>query len=128
MQTNDTLFLGDEDFAKSENEELIKASFKAKPVETLSQETPLIFNDGKMIKDVRNIIFIQKRQGSRIELVEPKSSSYRQDFLVQRARGAYLSTICQPEAAFDLSVAAQHQNPSTEDIEHVKGKGTQLFT
>ncbi|KAI0996915.1 hypothetical protein K3495_g11268 [Podosphaera aphanis] len=119
MQTDDTLFLGDEEFAKSENEELIKASFKAKPVETLSQETPLIFNGGKLIKDVRNIIFIQKGQGSRIELVDPKSSSYRQDFLVQRARGAYLSTICQPEAAFDLSVAAQHQNPSAENIDQL---------
>jgi hypothetical protein len=34
----------------------------------------------------------------------------------QRARGAYVASICQPEAAFDLSVAAQHQEPVQADV------------
>jgi hypothetical protein len=34
----------------------------------------------------------------------------------QRARGAYIASTCQPEASFDLSVAAQAQQPSDEDI------------
>jgi len=34
----------------------------------------------------------------------------------QRARGAYIATICQPEASFDLSIAAQHQNPLEADV------------
>jgi hypothetical protein len=34
----------------------------------------------------------------------------------QRARGAYIATICQPEAAFDLSIAAQHQDPAEADV------------
>lgn len=34
----------------------------------------------------------------------------------QRAREAYIATICQPEAAFDLSVAAQHQDPTEADV------------
>jgi hypothetical protein len=34
----------------------------------------------------------------------------------QRTRGAYVATICQPEAAFDLSIATQSQEPSDEDI------------
>ncbi len=33
----------------------------------------------------------------------------------QRARGAYITSICQPEATFDLFVAAQHQEPTKED-------------
>ena len=34
----------------------------------------------------------------------------------QRVRGAYIATICQPEASFDLSIAAQHQDPSDDDV------------
>jgi hypothetical protein len=37
----------------------------------------------------------------------------RKSYVQQRAKGAYIASICQPEAAFDLSVAAQHQNPDT---------------
>jgi hypothetical protein len=35
---------------------------------------------------------------------------------VQRARGAYVATVCQPEAAFDLSTAAQITEPMSDDI------------
>jgi hypothetical protein len=34
----------------------------------------------------------------------------------QRARGAHIASICQLEASFDLSVAAQVQQPPDEDI------------
>jgi hypothetical protein len=37
-------------------------------------------------------------------------------YVQQRARGAYIATICQPEAAFDLLVAAQHQEPTEADV------------
>ena len=39
-----------------------------------------------------------------------------QQYLEQRARGAYIASICQPEASFDLSVAAQAHHPTEEDI------------
>jgi hypothetical protein len=39
-----------------------------------------------------------------------------QSYIEQRARGAYIASICQPEATFDLSVAAQHQEPEKSDI------------
>jgi len=40
--------------------------------------------------------------------VDPKSTTVKQAYLEQRARRAYIATICQLEAAFDLSSAAQH--------------------
>jgi hypothetical protein len=39
-----------------------------------------------------------------------------QQYLEQGARGAYFEFICQPEAAFDLSVAAQTHNPDSDDL------------
>lgn len=32
--------------------------------------------------------------------------------ILLKARGAYIATVCQPEAAFDLSFAAQTTNPT----------------
>ena len=58
----------------------------------------------------------QKGQGARIESVDAASKDYKQAYMEQRARGAYSATIYQPEAAFDLSVAAQHQDPTVEEI------------
>jgi hypothetical protein len=47
--------------------------------------------------------------------VDVKAKDYAQQYLKQRARGAYLASVCQPEAAFDLSAAAQASNPTSED-------------
>ena len=118
MQTDDTLFLGDKTFVELEEKELEKAKLMAKPVEMLSKGNPLMFNGGKLIhdQDGDGIKLVQKGQGDRIELIDYKSDSFKQDYLEQRARGAYIATICQPEAAFDLSVAAQHQEPTEADV------------
>lgn len=58
----------------------------------------------------------QKEKGKKIELLDANSETAKQDYVKQRARGAYLATICQPEAAFHLSVAAQYQTPDHNDI------------
>jgi hypothetical protein len=58
----------------------------------------------------------QKGQGGKIKLVDIRSPDRAQQYTEQRARGAYIASTCQPEASFDLSVAAQAQQPSDEDI------------
>jgi hypothetical protein len=119
MQTDDTLILGSDEFAMLEEKELAEAKFSAKPKDTLSPETPLIFNgcvltqkEGDVAVELR-----QKDQGKKLKLIDPKSKDLKQAYMEQRARGAYIATICQPEAAFDLSVAAQHQDPTEADVD-----------
>ena len=63
-----------------------------------------------------SIVLRQKRQGDKLKQVDAKESTYRQDYMEQRARGAYIATVCQPEALFDLSIAAQHQDPTPDDV------------
>ncbi|KAL2277541.1 hypothetical protein FJTKL_15374 [Diaporthe vaccinii] len=62
-----------------------------------------------------SICLKQKGQGTKIEPVDPKATDRAQRYCEQRARGAYLASICQPEAAFNLSVAAQVTDPSDDD-------------
>lgn len=117
MQTDDTLFLASEEFATLEDSELQKAQLTAKSREELSPESNLIFNGCVVtMKSDGTIHLTQKDQGKKIQLVNEKGKNPQQDYLEQRARGAYIASICQPEASFDLSVTAQHQNPTTVDI------------
>jgi hypothetical protein len=51
-----------------------------------------------------------------MQLIDTKGDNAKQQYLEQRARGAYIASICQPEASYDLSVAAQHQNPTEDNI------------
>ena len=62
------------------------------------------------------MVLRQKRQGDKLKQVDTRKPTYRQDYIEQRARGAYITTICQPEASFDLSITAQHQDPKPDDV------------
>src|SRR5204863_8950935 len=42
--------------------------------------------------------------------------SPKDQYVAQRARGAYIASVSQPEAAFDLSFAAQMTNPSKDEV------------
>jgi cell division protein FtsB len=44
----------------------------------------------------------QKEQAKKLKLVDAKSENFKHEYIEQRARGAYIATICQPETAFDL--------------------------
>ena len=112
LQTDDTLILADEDFAAKEEAELKKAKFHAKPRQRLSTGNPLYFN-GAMVKlEVDESITInQSRQISKIQLVKQSPSEY----IAQRARGAYIATVSQPERAFGFSFAAQVSGKPTEE-------------
>ena len=118
MQTDDTLILADEKFSEKEDIELKRAKIEAKPKEVLSTNSPLMFN-GCIIsqQDQDNVIEMrQKDQGKKIQLVDPSQNNFRQKYREQRARAAYIATICQPEASFDLSRAAQSQEPTETDV------------
>ena len=68
----------------------------AKPAESLTTETPLFFNGCKLLmdKDGPGITLLQKGQGKRLGLINFKSDDFKQAYLKQRARGAYIGTIC----------------------------------
>jgi hypothetical protein len=41
-------------------------------------------------------------------------------YVAQQARGAYITTVCQPEAIYNFSVAAQVMNLTKEDEKKLK--------
>ncbi|TAQ90470.1 hypothetical protein B7494_g1202 [Chlorociboria aeruginascens] len=93
--TDDTFFIGDITFAASEQSKL---KFQAKDQEILTTDHPLKFNGG-LITLYAN--YISTRDVTR------KSLTPKDQYVAQRAKGAYIATVCQPKAAFNLSFAAQ---------------------
>ncbi|CCE27873.1 uncharacterized protein CPUR_01347 [Claviceps purpurea 20.1] len=114
MQTDDTLGLGDKAFFDREEVELQKANFAAKPKTSLTHETPLRFNGCMLIQTENHCIYMtQKGQSDKLNLVAFDATDMKQKYVEQRTRGAYVATVCQPEAVYDLAVAAQAQDRPT---------------
>ena len=74
------------------------------------------FNGCKITVNEDSVMMQQKGQGDRLDLVKTGTDDTQHQYVVQRARGAYIATICQPEAAFDYSMAARAKDPSPEEI------------
>jgi len=115
LQTDDTLAIATPAFSSAEYAALQKANFRAKPKERLSEEVPLEFNGCTLTLRKHVIQLTQKGQGAKIDIINPKAADRAQRYMEQRARGAYIASICQPEASFDLSAAAQIQQPTDTD-------------
>jgi hypothetical protein len=130
LQTDDTLFLGDDVFAKQEQVQLHKAQFLAKDRECLSIGNNIKFNGGIIqLRDDGSVTLTQERQCKNLRLVANsttdttssrgvtrKGLSTKEQYVAQRARGAYIASVCQPEAAYDLSVAAQAVDITDKDV------------
>jgi hypothetical protein len=129
MQTNDILILIDSNFAVAKNEAIIDVKIMTKSRDNLESKFSLKFNDTiierqendiylrqisqsdhlQLIKDV-DIAIINSRDKIRLALISKKQ------YVAQRARDAYVVSICQFETSFDLSLAAQSIEISSENI------------
>ncbi|KAF6806221.1 hypothetical protein CMUS01_14421, partial [Colletotrichum musicola] len=101
------------------NRDVRDTSSTAKEKTFLAATEQLIFNGGIVSLTSAtdtSITLIQKGQGTKLQLIDTTSPTAQQDYVQQRARGAYIASICQPEACFDLSTAAQHKEPNDENI------------
>jgi hypothetical protein len=130
LQTDDTLILATDSFAEQEQEQLNKAGFIAKKREKLTPAHDLKFNGGIIRLETNGSIKLtQERQCKNLKPVNKAATSTtssrgtvrsklstKDQYIAQRARGAYIASVCQPEAAYDLSVAAQTIEPTETDV------------
>ena len=130
LQTDDTLILADDAFAEAEEDAIKSAKIMTKARDHLTSTKPIKFNgtrieleangDFTLRQDthVGGINFVKKLDASTTSsrgVVRTKLFS-KDQYIAQRARGAYLASICQLEASFDLSYAVQSTEFSSDDI------------
>jgi hypothetical protein len=104
--------------------------FLAKERERLTSTHDLKFNGGIIhLEDDESITLTQERQYKNLKLVRSEDTSMtssrgairqnlntKEQYIAQRARGAYVASVCQPEAAYDLSIAAQAIKLTEKDV------------
>lgn len=130
MQTDNTLILADEAFARSEEEQLIIANIMAKGREKLSSITPIKFNGGIIKQNPDGSIYLnQKKQCKNLRLIDLKTPldligarrqirkviTPKDQYVAQKIKNACVAIVFQPEASFDLFFAAQVINPKEGD-------------
>jgi hypothetical protein len=133
IQTDDTLILADDEFVTLEQNELVRARLTFKQREKLISTTSIKFNDDLIFLSDNSLLLTQSKQFDQIKLINLSSSvnltssrgeirklvTPKDQYIAQRARGAYIATVSQPEASFDLSLAAQIINLKEEDAKRL---------
>ncbi len=139
MQTNNTLMLKDDRFAELEKNELKKAKLTFKNREMLIIIISIKFNN-EMIsiieiasKNSYSLSLIQLKQFDQIRLINisisidlissrnqiRKMMTSKDQYVVQRAKDAYIVIMTQSEASFDLFLIAQITNSKEEDAKRL---------
>jgi hypothetical protein len=119
MQTNDILILVDSNFAAAEEKAIIDAKIMTKLRNSLDSNFSLKFNDTIIERQENDIYLRQISQSDHLQLIQDINiaiTSFRskirlaliskEQYVTQRARDAYVASICQFETSFDLSLAA----------------------
>lgn len=120
MQTDDTLLAATKEFIALEEKQLKLAKLPAKDLEILSSDKSILFNGAVVSLLSDKLKLSQERQCEKIKLVNIKTSKdLKTPYVEQRARGAYVATVSQPETAFALSKAAQATNPGKEEAAYL---------
>lgn len=81
------------------------------------------------LSDDKSIILPQERQYKNLKLVSNKAIdltnshritrkglSTKEQYVIQRAQGAYIALVCQPEAIYDLSISIQATKVNEKDV------------
>ncbi len=133
MQTDDIFILADQSFVVIEEEALFIVKIMIKSREKLISNNALKFNDTRIERlesnEIEIIYFRQETHIQGIQLIKVEFTIItgvrdkiramlilRNQYIAQRAREAYLASICQSQASFDLSHAAQFIEMTSDDI------------
>jgi hypothetical protein len=108
VKTDDTLGFNNFAFAEKEARECV---FLSKERQDLAVLKFFDFNGDILTLEDLILRLKQKNQGLKLEF-----AADRPFYIQQRARGAYIASICQPMANYDLSAAAQVIDPGSEDF------------
>ena len=118
LQTNDSLIADIIEFMNMKSRELHAVDLMIKSYKRLTPEQSLNFNNFIITLDKEdNIIINQTKQAKKIQLLF--KSFTKKQYVVQRARKAYIVIISQSQIAFALLYAAQITKPTYKNADYL---------
>jgi hypothetical protein len=119
MQIDDTLILIDLNFATAEEKTIVNAKIMIKSRDCFDSNSSLKFNDTIIERQENDIYLRQISQSDHFQLIQNVDIAItssknkikfaltsKEQYVTQRARSAYVASICQSKASFDLFFAA----------------------
>jgi hypothetical protein len=129
MQTNDILILVDSNFAAAKEKAIIDAKIMIKSRDNLESNSSLKFNNTIIERQENDIYLRQILQFDHFQLIQSVDIAItsskdkirfaltsKEQYVTQRARNAYVASICQSKASFDLFLAVQLIEISSKNI------------
>jgi hypothetical protein len=127
------LILADDEFVTLEENELTRTRLTFKKREKHISTISIKFNDDLIFLSDKFLLLTQSKQFDQINLISLSFSvnltsfceeiikmiTFKDQYIVQKARDVYIATISQFEAIFDLSFAAQTINLKEEDAKRL---------
>lgn len=115
LQTDDTANLGTRAFQQREQEGVKK--FRHKPATQLDIGKKALFNGALLTNHSDKYTMTQPVHISKLQKLPLGATA--KDYVTQRARGAYIASVCRPDLAFGFAYCAQTTNPMNEDIQYL---------
>ncbi len=134
IQTDDTLILADDDFVELKEKKLARVALTFKKRKKLISIIFIKFNDDLIILNENNFILLtQSKQFDQIKLINisysidlissrdeiRKMIIFKDQYVAQQTKEAYIVIVSQFEASFDLSFAAQIINSKEKDAKRL---------
>jgi hypothetical protein len=129
MQTDDILILIDLNFAAAKEKAITDVKIMIKSRDHLDSNFSLKFNDTIIERQENDIYFRQIFQSNHLQLIQNVDIAIisskdkvrlalisKEQYVTQRTRDAYVTSICQSKASFDLFFAAQSIEISSKNI------------
>ena len=116
LQTDDSLIADIIEFMNMKSRELYVIDLMVKSYERFTPEQTLNFNEFIITFD-NNIMINQTKQAKKIQLFS--KSFIKEQYVVQRTRGAYIVIVSQSQIVFALLYAAQITEPIYEDAKYL---------
>jgi hypothetical protein len=129
MQIDDTLILIDLNFATAKKKTIIDVKIMIKSRDHFDSNSSLKFNDTIIECQENDIYLRQISQSDHLQLIQNVDIAIisfrnkvrlalisKKQYVTQKTRNAYVASICQSKASFDLSFAAQSIEISSRDI------------
>jgi hypothetical protein len=129
MQIDNTLIFVDANFATAKEKTIINAKIMIKSRDYLDSNSSLKFNDTIIERQENDIYLRQISQSDHLQLIQNVDIAItssrnkikvalisKEQYVTQRARSAYVASICQLKASFDLFLTARSIEISSKNI------------
>lgn len=123
LQTDDTLILANKKFLELESTHARR--FETNPLQTLTRDAPLKFNGATVKYAGENLILNSAHNVQKLRCIAiEKEKSVRDCYVSQRARAAYITSVCRPDLQYRFAYAAQFPDPTLTEAKYLN-KGIQ---